>query len=132
MASVFTKIINGELPCYKIFEDDLTLSFLAIDQVTEGHTLVIPKMEVNHWTDVPEEIYLKVHANSQMIGKAVLEYTKAPRILTAAVGFEVPHYHLHLIPAWGISDLDFKKGKRLPPAEMERIQKGITALLKRS
>lgn len=132
MASVFTKIINGELPCYKIFEDDLTLSFLAIDQVTEGHTLVIPKMEVNHWTDVPEDIYLKVHANSQMIGKAVLEYTKAPRILTAAVGFEVPHYHLHLIPAWGISDLDFKKGKRLPPAEMERIQKGITALIKRS
>lgn len=132
MASVFTKIINGELPCYKIFEDDLTLSFLAIDQVTEGHTLVIPKMEVNHWTDVPEEIYLKVHANSQMIGKAVLEYTKAPRILTAAVGFEVPHYHLHLIPAWGISDLDFKKGKKLPPSEMERIQKGITALLKRS
>lgn len=132
MASVFTKIINGELPCYKIFEDDLTLSFLAIDQVTEGHTLVIPKMEVNHWTEVPEEIYLKVHSNSQMIGKAVLEYTKAPRILTAAVGFEVPHYHLHLIPAWGISDLDFKKGKKLPAADMERIQKGITALLKRS
>lgn len=132
MASVFTKIINGELPCYKIFEDDLTLSFLAIDQVTEGHTLVIPKMEVNHWTEVPEEIYLKVHSNSQMIGKAVLEYTKAPRILTAAVGFEVPHYHLHLIPAWGISDLDFKKGKKLPAADMERIQKGITALLKRT
>lgn len=131
MASVFTKIINGELPCYKIYEDDLTLSFLAIDQVTEGHTLVIPKMEVNHWLDVPEEIYLKVHANSLKIGKAVHEYTKAPRILTAAIGFEVPHYHLHLIPAWNMSDLDFKKGKRLPPTEMERIQKGITALLKK-
>lgn len=131
MASVFTKIINGELPCYKIFEDDLTLSFLALEQVTEGHTLVIPKMEVDHWLDVPEEIYLKVHANSQKIGKAVKEFTKAPRILTVAVGFEVPHYHLHLIPAHGMSDLDFKKGKKLPAAEMERIQKGITALLKK-
>lgn len=131
MASVFTKIINGELPCYKIFEDDLTLSFLALEQVTEGHTLVIPKMEVDHWLDVPEEIYLKVHSNSQKIGKAVKEFTKAPRILTVAVGFEVPHYHLHLIPAQGMSDLDFKKGKKLPPAEMERIQKGITALLKK-
>ncbi|MCK6599142.1 MAG: HIT family protein [Bdellovibrionaceae bacterium] len=130
MASVFTKIINGDLPCYKIFEDDLTLSFLAIDQVTEGHTLVIPKMEVNHWLDVPEEIYLKIHANSQKIGKAVKLFTKAERILTVAVGFEVPHYHLHLIPAWSMGDLDFKKGKRLDPQEMERIQKGIVAQLK--
>ncbi len=131
MASVFTKIINGELPCYKIYEDDLTLSFLAMDQVREGHTLVIPKMEVDHWLDVPEDVYLKVQSNAQKIGRAIKEYTKSPRVLTVAVGFEVPHYHLHLIPAWNMADLDFKKGKRLHSEEMEKIKKGITSFLKK-
>lgn len=130
MSSVFTKIINGELPCYKIFEDDWTFSFLALDQVTEGHTLVIPKQEINHWTEVPETLYLQLQSNALKIGKAVHTYTKSPRVITAMVGFEVPHVHMHLIPAWGISDLDFKKGKRLPPNEMERIQKGILSELK--
>lgn len=128
--SVFTKIIAGELPCYKIFEDENTFSFLALDQVTPGHTLVIPKKEINHWVDVPEEIFLSVQANALKIGKAVHQAMKTPRVLTATVGFEVPHYHLHLIPAQNMGDLDFKKARRLPPEEMKAIQEKIVACLK--
>lgn len=128
--SVFTKIIQGELPCYKIFEDDLTFSFLALDQVTPGHTLIVPKREVNHWMDVPEAEYLRVHQNALKIGQAIHAATQSKRVLTATVGFEVPHYHLHLIPAWSMSDLDFKKAKRLPGEEMTRIQKEIIQNIK--
>ena len=77
MASVFTKIINGELPCYKIHEDDLTISFLTIDPVNLGHTLVVPKMEVNHWFDVPPEIFTRCALNSQKIAKAIKEETES-------------------------------------------------------
>lgn len=123
--SVFTKLITGELPCYKIHEDDLTLSFLALDQVTLGHTLVIPKLEINHWMDVPEKDYFQVQKNAQKIAKAVQKATGATRILTAAIGFEVPHYHLHLIPAWSMSDLNFAKAQRYQDAEMKKIQNEI-------
>jgi histidine triad (HIT) family protein len=127
--SLFTKIINGELPCYKIFEDELTFSFLALDQVTRGHTLVIPKQEVNHWIDVPPEIYSRLHLNAQKIGKAVHAAMKTPRIITAMVGFEVPHCHLHLIPSNSVADLNFSKGKRLASEEMSQIQKEILQFL---
>ena len=130
MASIFTKIINGELPCYKVFEDDQSISFLAIDQVTRGHTLVVPKIEVDHWTDVPEDVFLKVQSNALKIAKAIKKFTEAPRILTATIGFEVPHFHLHLVPGKKLGDLDFTKGKRLSVEEMEKIQKGIISFLK--
>lgn len=128
--SVFTKIIQGELPCYKIFEDELTFSFLALDQIQLGHTLVIPKREINHWTDVPEDIYLQVAKNSLQIGHAIREVTGCPRVLTATVGFEVPHYHLHLIPAWSVADLSFAKATRRSAEEMTQIQKKIIGALK--
>ena len=125
MASIFTKIINGELPCYKIHEDELTMSFLALDQVNPGHTLVISKTEFNHWTEVAPEVYQRIHLNSQKIGKAILKATNCPRVGQIVAGFEVPHYHLHLIPAWSIPDLDFKRAKRLKDDEMRKIQKQI-------
>lgn len=127
--SIFTKIINRELPCYKIFEDDLTFSFLALDQVTRGHTLVIPKMEINHWIDVPPEVYSRLHLNAQKIGQAVHSAMKTPRVITAMVGFEVPHCHLHLIPAQSVADLNFSKGQRLAAEEMNSIQKEILNFL---
>lgn len=130
MASVFTKIINGELPCYKIHEDDLTLSFLALDQVNLGHTLVIPKAEVNHWFDVPPEIFTRVGLNAQKIARAIKEATGCPRVGTMVAGFEVPHYHLHLIPAWSIPDLDFKRAQKKSDEEMRQIQQKIVSLLK--
>lgn len=129
MASIFTKIIQGELPCYKIFEDDLVLSFLALDQVNLGHTLVISKQEINHWTEVPAETYAHLHKVSQQIGKAILKATGSPRVGQMVAGFEVPHYHLHLIPAWSIPDLDFKKATRRSDAEMKQIQSEIIKYL---
>lgn len=130
MASVFTKIISGELPCYKIHEDERTFSFLALDQVNLGHTLVIPKLEVNHWFDVPEELYTQVGLNAQKIARAIQSATGCPRVGTMVAGFEVPHYHLHLIPAWSIPDLDFKKAQRRSDLEMREIQEKILNNLK--
>ncbi|RYZ78816.1 MAG: HIT family protein, partial [Proteobacteria bacterium] len=127
MASVFTKIIAGELPCYKIFEDEHVLSFLAIDQVNLGHTLLISKAEINHWTEVPPDVYAHLHQVSQRIGKAMRIATGSPRIGQIVAGFEVPHYHLHLIPAWSIPDLDFKRAQRRSDTEMKTIQQAIVS-----
>ena len=131
MASVFTRIIAGELPCYKIYEDEKVLSFLALDQVNLGHTLVITKEEINHWTEVPQELYAHLHQVSLKIGKAIREVSGAPRVGQMVAGFEVPHYHLHLIPAWSIPDLDFKKAQRRSESEMSQIQKAIVEKLKK-
>ena len=125
MASIFSKIIAGELPCYRIYEDDRVLSFLALDQVNLGHTLVICKEEINHWTEVPAETYAHLHRVSQRIGKAILKAAGSPRVGQMVAGFEVPHYHLHLIPAWSIPDLDFKKAQRRSDADMKQIQNEI-------
>lgn len=125
MASVFTKIIQGELPSYKIHEDELTISILTIQPIHLGHTLVIPKQEVNHWFDVPEAAYLQVARNAQRIARAIKAATDCPRVMTATVGFEVPHYHLHLIPAWSMSDLNFTKGQEHSATDMKSIQQKI-------
>jgi histidine triad (HIT) family protein len=131
MASIFTKIINGELPSYKIHEDEMTFSFLALDQVNLGHTLVVPKQEINSWLEVPANIYTQLHLNSQKIGKAILQATQCPRVGQIVAGFEVPHYHLHLIPAWSIPDLSFSRAKRHSDDQMRNIQKLIIENLKR-
>lgn len=125
MASLFTRIIQGEIPSYKIYEDDLTFSFLALDQVNPGHTLVIPKQEINHWLDVPEAAFVRVHLNAQKIGRAIMKTINCPRIGTIVAGFEVPHFHLHLIPAWSILDLNFARAKRLEASEMSELQRKI-------
>ncbi len=130
MASVFTKIISGELPAYKIHEDELTISILTIEPINLGHALVIPKQETNHWFDVPEAAYQQVHLNAQKIGKAIREATNCHRVLTAAIGFEVQHYHLHLIPAWSMDDLNFKKAQKRSDAEMKEILQKIKTALK--
>ncbi len=125
MASVFTKIIHGELPSYKLHEDELTVSILTLEPIHLGHALVIPKQEINHWFEVPQLIFTQVQLNAQKIGRALREVTGCPRVLTAAIGFEVPHYHLHLIPAWSMDDLNFKKATKRTDAEMKEIQKKI-------
>ncbi len=129
MSSIFTKIINNELPSYKIHEDELTISILALDQVSPGHVIVIPKQEVNHWFDVPADAYTRVGLNAQKIAKAIQKFSGCPRVGTIVAGFEVPHYHLHLIPAWSIPDIDFKRAKRLSDDEMKKISDAIKAYL---
>lgn len=125
MSSIFTKIIQGDLPSYKIHEDDLTISILTIEPISLGHTLVITKQEINSWLDVPRDIYARAHHNSQVIGRAIQKATGCPRVGQIVAGFEVPHYHLHLIPAWSIPDLSFSRAKKRSQEEMVQIQNEI-------
>lgn len=129
MSSIFTKIIQGELPAYKIHEDSLTISILTIEPIHPGHCLVIPKQEISHWYEVPEEAYLQVQKNAQRLGRAIHQVTGCKRVLTAAIGFEVPHYHLHLIPAWSMDDLSFSKAAKRPENEMRAMQDKLVAAL---
>lgn len=130
MPSVFTQIISGELPSYKIYEDDLVIAILALDQVNLGHTLVISKEETNHWFQVEDESYLRVSRVAKQLAPAIKSATTCARVAVMVVGFEVPHYHLHLIPAWGISDLNFSRAKRESPEAMTKIQNSIIESLK--
>lgn len=123
--SIFTKIMQGELPCFKIYEDDYTFALLALDQVNLGHTLVIPKLEVDHFFEVPEPYFSSVQQNTQKIAKAIRKATGCPRVGVMVAGFEVNHYHVHLIPAWGIPDLSFARAQRRSDTEMQQIQKSI-------
>jgi len=129
MSSIFTKIINGELPCYKIHEDELTITFLTIQPIQLGHTLIVPKKEVNHFIDADDESFQRVFYNAKKIGKAIHKATGCKRVGAAIVGFEVPHFHYHLIPMYDASDLDFKKAKSRTEEEMKDIQNKITSAL---
>lgn len=126
MPSIFTKIINNELPAYRIFENDKIISFLTIEPIHHGHTLVIPKTEVDHWMDVPESEYQEVYNQAKKIAQAIKNVTGSTRVAQAVVGLEVPHFHLHLIPMWKPSDLDFKKAKRASDEELTNIQNKLT------
>ncbi len=129
MATVFTKILNGELPSYKIYEDEVVFSFLALDQVKLGHTLIIPKKEFDHWIDVPEKDYLHLQQVALKIGRAVQKATECRKVFQTVIGLEVPHFHLHLIPGWQMSDLNFAHAQRHSSEDMKQIQKKIIAQL---
>ncbi|MBT6326379.1 MAG: HIT family protein [Bdellovibrionales bacterium] len=130
MGSIFTKIINKELPCYKIHEDEYTLSFLSTQPIQLGHTLVIPKIEVDHFLDTPEPYYTQIFTNAKFIGKAIQTAANSPRIATSIQGWEVPHCHYHLIPSWGPKDSEFKYAKERMEKEMKDIQQRIISELK--
>ena len=126
---IFSKIIRKELPCYKIHEDDLTLSFLTLDAINLGHSLVIPKMEVDHWFDLPEEFHLAVHKHAQKIAPAIQKATKARRILSSFIGFEVSHAHYHLVPANQMSEFNFSLAQKFSEQENSMILKEIRSYL---
>jgi len=111
MASIFTKIIKGEIPSYKIAEDENYFAFLDISPVAKGHTLVVPKNEIDYIFDLDDELLAGLHVFAKKIAKAIEKSVTCKRIGTAVVGLEVPHAHLHLIPINEISDLSFEKPK---------------------
>jgi histidine triad (HIT) family protein len=129
MPSIFTKIINNELPAYRIFENDKIISFLTIEPIQPGHTLVVPKTEIDHWMDVPESEYQEVYNQAKKIAQAIKLVTGSTRVAQAVVGLEVPHFHLHLIPMWEPSDLDFKKARQASKEDLILIQKKLTSAL---
>jgi len=129
MASIFTKIIKGELPCFKLHEDEFTFSFLTLHQVSPGHSLVIPKVEVDRFTDVDDPHYLAVFKHAKLLSKALEQATGCKRVGTAIVGFEVPHFHYHLIPMNSMDDFSFAKAKERSLDENKRMQKLIVEKL---
>ena len=117
MSSIFTKIIHGELPSMKIHEDEYTYSFLNIYPIRLGHSLIVPKVEIDYFLDVEEPYYSAVFQVAKKIAPAIQKATKCKRIGTAIIGFEVPHFHYHLVPMDHIEDMDFNI--RLQPGEKD-------------
>ncbi|MBE0639783.1 MAG: HIT family protein [Bacteroidales bacterium] len=131
MSTIFTKIINGEIPCYKIAEDEKYFAFLDINPLAKGHTLVIPKAEIDYIFDLDEQTLTGMFAFAQKIAKAIEIVVECQKIGIAVIGLEVRHAHVHLIPISGIYDIDFSKPKlKLSKEEFEflaaKIRQGIT------
>ncbi len=130
MASIFTKIIKGEIPSYKVFEDDLTYAFLDINPVEPGHTLIVPKVEIDYFIDVPEPYYSAVFKNAKIISRAIQEATGCKRVGTVILGWDVPHFHYHLIPMHSYGMPSFSNAKSRSETEMKEIHSKIVNLLK--
>jgi len=128
--TVFTRIINGEIPSYRIAEDNNFLAFLDINPLRQGHTLVIPKTETDHFFDLEDNYLSKILLFAKPIAKAIERSFECDRCGLTIVGLEVPHAHLHLIPISHVSDMDFKKAKlKLDAEEFQKIQSKIISNL---
>ena len=129
MSSIFTKIVNGEIPCYKIAEDENYLAFLDVNPNAKGHTLCIPKQEINNIFDMDEEHYLGLMKFSRKVAKALEKTVACKRIGVAVVGLEVPHVHVHLIPLQDMDDMRFQRKTSLTPEEFQELAKQIASNL---
>jgi len=107
MASVFTRIIAGELPGTFVYKDDICVAFMTINPIARGHLLVVPRSEVDQWTDLPDEVSQHCFAVAKRIAHAQKQKLKCERVALIIAGFEVPHCHLHVIPAATIADVSF-------------------------
>ncbi len=127
--SIFTKIVNGEIPAYKIAEDDNYLAFLDVNPNAKGHTLCIPKKEIDKIFDMEDELYLGLMKFSKMIAIALEKTVPCKRIGMAVVGLEVPHAHVHLIPLNEMDEMRFQNKVSLSKDEFEALAKSIQANL---
>lgn len=129
MPTIFTKIIKGEIPCYKVAEDENFIAFLDINPNVKGHTLCVPKVEVDKLFDLDEVTYLNLMAFSRKVAKALEKTISCKRVGVAIIGLEVPHVHVHLIPLNQMSDMDFSKKTALTPDEFKALAAKIQAAL---
>jgi histidine triad (HIT) family protein len=127
MPTLFTKIINGEIPCYKVAENDDFLAFLDINPNAKGHTLCIPKVEVDKIFDMEESQFLNLMAFSRKVGKAIGKTIACKRVGITVIGLEVPHAHVHLIPLNTMQDATFQQKSKLTPEEFETVAASIRA-----
>ncbi|HEV2310379.1 MAG TPA: HIT family protein [Acidimicrobiia bacterium] len=131
MATLFTRIIDGELPGTFVWRDNLCVAFLSINPLRPGHTLVVPRAEVDHWIDLPPDAARHLMTVSRTIGRAQQQAFQPARIGLLIAGMEVPHTHLHLIPIRGESDLHLSNAARsVDPDDLERNAAAIRAALR--
>lgn len=131
MASVFTRIIDGELPGRFVWKDERAVAFLTINPVKPGHTLVVPREEIEHWIDLPPELARHVMDVCHAVGRAIDAAFRPAKVGQAIVGLEVPHVHVHLIPLDSIGDLDFSKADPNPkPADLDAAAEAIRTALR--
>jgi histidine triad (HIT) family protein len=129
MASIFTKIVNGEIPCYKVAEEENYLAFLDVNPNAKGHTLCIPKQEIDKIFEMEEELYIGLMRFSRKVAKAVEKTVPCKRIGVAVIGLEVPHAHVHLIPLHDMEDIRFQRKESLSKEEFDDLAKRIQANL---
>jgi len=125
MATIFTKIVNGEIPSYKIAEDDDFIAFLDINPNAKGHTLCVPKKEVNKILDLEEDLYLRLMKFSRKVGIALEKTIPCNRVGMAVIGLEVPHVHVHLIPINEMKEMTFKHKVSLSTEEFVDLTEAI-------
>ncbi|HLP72373.1 MAG TPA: HIT family protein [Bacteroidales bacterium] len=127
MASIFTRIINGEIPCYKIAEDDNYFAFLDINPLKKGHTLVVPKKEIDYIFDMEDKMLSGMILFSKSVASAIKEAYPCNRVAIAVLGLEVPHAHIHLVPMDEMNDVNFKNPKlKFSPEEFKEIAANIS------
>lgn len=121
MASIFTKIVNGELPCHKVYEDEEHLAFLDVRPIKHGHCLVIPKKEVDYIFDLEDEELSKLMLVAKKVAKAISQEIECNRVGMTVIGIEVPHTHVHLCPINEVGDLSFSNAKAGEPDELSAL-----------
>jgi histidine triad (HIT) family protein len=130
MPSIFSRIVAGEIPCFKIHEDDHFLAFLDVFPLVKGHTLVIPKKEIDYIFDIDDEKLAEMMVFSKKVAKAIKKTIPCQKVGVSVIGLEVPHAHIHLIPMNNVSEMNFSQPKlKLESSEMEKISADIKANL---
>ncbi|WP_348822551.1 HIT family protein [Flavobacterium aestuarii] len=129
MSSIFTKIVNGEIPCYKVAEDEKFLAFLDVNPNAKGHTLCIPKLEIDKFFDIEDELYLGLMAFSKKVAVALEKTVPCLRVGMAVIGLEVPHAHVHLIPLNEMGEMTFRHKVTMTKEEFEALAISIQANL---
>lgn len=130
MATLFTKIIEGQLPGRFVWKDEHAVAFLTIRPIAAGHTLVVPRQEVDHWLDLPPALSAHLFGVGQQVGHAIQSAFQPVKVGLMVAGLEVPHTHLHLVPIRSISDMDFGKQADATAAELDAAAEKIRAALR--
>jgi histidine triad (HIT) family protein len=129
MPTLFTRIINEELPGKFVYADEVAVAFLSINPITPGHTLVVPRLEVDQWTDAPDDLLARLTAVAKKVGNAVKTAFDAPRAGLIVAGLEVPHLHIHVMPVWSLDDFDFAKAEPATGEELDDAAAKLRAAL---
>ncbi|OGX26690.1 MAG: HIT family hydrolase [Omnitrophica WOR_2 bacterium RIFCSPHIGHO2_01_FULL_48_9] len=125
MASLFTRIVKGEIPCHKILENEKYLAFLDIRPINPGHTLVITKKEIDYIFDVEDELLSGLMVFAKQVAKMIQKEVPCKKVGIMVAGLEVPHVHIHLVPIFDVHDLNFAKAQPTPPEELAKVAEKI-------